>query len=152
MLTKAERYYILNTRYLVRADAATDAKLLGTGYGVVCSKEAYGLYFKVKNLWDAEVSKEEDRELSFARWNAYAPVRMSFSPEVDKTLKAMRDSGAILFSCNTKPFRVFYNCGVYEYYANTGRAPLDEYRKRGKLLAAYNAHANIWAHLFDEQY
>lgn len=44
-----------------------------------------------------------------------------------------------------KDYRVFYDCGVYEWYVNTGRAPLWHYRTRGELVGAYNVRAGICA-------
>lgn len=43
------------------------------------------------------------------------------------------------------PYRVFYAHGVYEWYVNTGRAPLWHYRTRGELVGAYNVRAGICA-------
>lgn len=44
-----------------------------------------------------------------------------------------------------KDYRVFYDCGVYEWYVNDGRAPLWHYRTRGELVGAYNVRAGICA-------
>lgn len=41
-----------------------------------------------------------------------------------------------------KPYRVFYDCGVYEWYINDGRKPYHWYAKHGVLIGAFNIRAN----------
>jgi hypothetical protein len=56
---------------------------------------------------------------------------------------ASSKAAAAFAGLQVKRYRVFYHCGVYEWYINTGRAELWEYRKRGVLVGAYNVAARL---------